>query len=55
MKFIGAQQSSEDRLAVIYQCLILLILSVNSIFIMRSNIIVRKKEISNTKGPWNEY
>ncbi|WP_243239966.1 ABC transporter permease [Romboutsia sp. 1001285H_161024_C4] len=50
MKFIGAQQSSEDRLAVIYQCLILLILSVNSIFIMRSNIIVRKKEISTLRA-----
>jgi putative ABC transport system permease protein len=50
MKFIGAQQSSEDRLTVIYQCLILLILSVNSIFIMRSNIIARKKELSTLRA-----
>lgn len=50
MKLFGAQQSSEDRLTVIYQCLILLILSVNSIFIMRSNIIARKKEISTLRA-----
>lgn len=50
MKFIGAQQSSEDRLTAIYQCLILLILSVNSIFIMRSNIIARKKELSTLRA-----
>lgn len=50
LKFIGAQQNSEDRLSVIYQCLILLILSVNSIFIMRSNIIARKKEISTLRA-----
>ncbi|MGL4878763.1 ABC transporter permease, partial [Paraclostridium dentum] len=50
MKLVGAQQSSEDRLNVIYQCLILLILSVNSIFIMRSNIIARKKEISTLRA-----
>ncbi|MCC0782819.1 ABC transporter permease [Clostridioides sp. ES-S-0108-01] len=46
LKFNGGQQNSEERLAVIYQCLIILILSVNSIFIMRSNIIARKKELS---------
>ncbi|MBC8632562.1 ABC transporter permease [[Eubacterium] tenue] len=46
LKLIGTQQNSEERLAVIYQCLIILILSVNSIFIMRSNIIARKKELS---------
>ncbi len=50
MKFYGAQQSSEDRLTVIYQCLILLILSVNSIFIMRSNIIARRKEMSTLRA-----
>ncbi len=50
MKLFGAQQSSEDRLTVIYQCLILLILSVNSIFIMRSNVIARKKEISTLRA-----
>ncbi|WP_081013633.1 ABC transporter permease [Paraclostridium sordellii] len=50
MKFIGAQQSSEDRLTAIYQCLILLILAVNSIFIMRSNIIARKKELSTLRA-----
>lgn len=50
MKFIGAQKSSEDRLTVIYQCLILLILSVNSIIIMRSNIIARKKELSTLRA-----
>lgn len=50
MKFYGAQQSSEDRLLIIYQCLILLILSVNSIFIMRSNIIARQKEISTLRA-----
>ncbi|WMM26218.1 FtsX-like permease family protein [Tissierella sp. MB52-C2] len=44
-KVVGAQQTSEEKLSLIYQCLILLILSVNSIFIMRSNIISRKKEI----------
>ncbi|AFS77880.1 ABC transporter permease protein [Gottschalkia acidurici 9a] len=50
LQFIGAQQNSEDRLAVIYQCLILLILCVNSIFIMRSNIIARRKEISTLRA-----
>lgn len=50
LKFIGSQQNSEDRLSVIYQCLILLILCVNSIFIMRSNIIARKKEISTLRA-----
>ncbi|MEN2257510.1 ABC transporter permease [Paraclostridium benzoelyticum] len=50
LKFVGAQQSSEERLSVIYQCLILLILSVNSIFIMRSNIIARKKELSTLRA-----
>lgn len=50
MKFYGGQQSSEDRLTVIYQCLILLILSVNSIFIMRSNIIARRKELSTLRA-----
>jgi putative ABC transport system permease protein len=50
LKIIGAQQDSEGRLSVIYQCLILLILSVNSIFIMRSNIIARRKEISTLRA-----
>ncbi len=50
MKYYGEQQSSEDRLVVIYQSLILLILSVNSIFIMRSNIIARKKELSTLRA-----
>ncbi len=50
LKFVGAQQSSEERLAVIYQCLIILILSVNSIFIMRSNIIARRKELSTLRA-----
>ncbi|MEG1410162.1 MAG: FtsX-like permease family protein [Terrisporobacter sp.] len=50
MKYYGEQQSSEDRLVVIYQSLILLILSVNSIFIMRSNIIARRKELSTLRA-----
>jgi putative ABC transport system permease protein len=36
----------EDRLNVVYQCVIILMLSVNIIFIVRSNIIARKKELS---------
>ena len=50
LKVVGAYQNSEDRLAVIYQSLILLILCVNSIFIMRSNIIARRKEISTLRA-----
>lgn len=45
-KYVGALRSSEDKLNVIYQCLIILILSVNIIFIVRSNIIARTKELS---------
>ncbi|AXU52485.1 TPA: FtsX-like permease family protein [Clostridioides difficile] len=50
LKLVGVQQSSEERLAVIYQCLIILILAVNSIFIMRSNIISRRKELSTLRA-----
>lgn len=50
LKFIGAQQSSEERLSVIYQFLIILILSVNIIFIMRSNIITRRKELATLRA-----
>lgn len=50
LKFIGLQQNSEDRLTIIYQCLILFIISINSILIMRSNIIVRKKELSTLRA-----
>lgn len=45
-KYIGGLRSSEDKLNVIYQSLIILILSVNIIFIVRSNIITRTKELS---------
>ncbi|GAA3653604.1 ABC transporter permease [Asaccharospora irregularis] len=50
LKIIGAQQSSEERLSVIYQILTLLILSVNIIFIMRSNIIARRKELGTLRA-----
>ncbi len=50
LKFIGAQQSSEEKLSVIYQILTLLILAVNIIFIMRSNIITRRKELSTLRA-----
>ncbi|MEG1141103.1 MAG: FtsX-like permease family protein [Clostridia bacterium] len=50
LKLVGSQQNSEDRLSAIYQCLILLILCVNSIFIMRSNIITRRKELSTLRA-----
>ncbi|GAA0714374.1 ABC transporter permease [Paraclostridium ghonii] len=49
LKIMGAQQSSEERLSVIYQFLIILILAVNIIFIMRSNIITRRKELSTLR------
>lgn len=50
LKFIGKQQGSEERLSIIYQVLTLLILSVNIIFIMRSNIIARKKELCTLRA-----
>ncbi|MCC0687015.1 ABC transporter permease [Clostridioides sp. ES-S-0056-01] len=50
LKLMGAQQSSEERLSIIYQILILLILSVNIIFIMRSNIIARRKELATLRA-----
>lgn len=50
LKFIGAQQSSEEKLSIIYQILTLLILSVNIIFIMRSNIITRRKELATLRA-----
>lgn len=50
LKIIGAQQNSEERLSIIYQILTLLILSVNIIFIMRSNIITRRKEIATLRA-----
>ncbi len=50
LKFMGAQQSSEERLSVIYQFLIILILAVNIIFVMRSNIITRRKELSTLRA-----
>jgi putative ABC transport system permease protein len=50
LKIIGAQQSSEERLSMIYQILTLLILAVNTIFIMRSNIITRRKELATLRA-----
>lgn len=50
LKLIGAQQSSEEKLSVIYQVLTILILSVNIIFIMRSNIITRRKELATLRA-----
>lgn len=50
LKFIGAQQNSEEKLSVIYQFLTILILAVNIIFIMRSNIITRRKELSTLRA-----
>jgi putative ABC transport system permease protein len=50
LKLVGAQQSSEERLSIIYQILTLLILSVNIIFIMRSNIIARRKELATLRA-----
>ncbi len=50
LKVMGAQQSSEEKLSVIYQTLTLLILSLNSIFIMRSNIIARIKELATLRA-----
>lgn len=50
LKFIGAQQNSEEKLSIIYQILTLLILSVNIIFIMRSNIITRRKELATLRA-----
>ncbi len=44
------QQSSEERLSVIYQFLTILILAVNIIFIMRSNIITRRKELATLRA-----
>lgn len=49
LKLIGMQQSSEERLSVIYQFLTILILAVNIIFIMRSNIITRRKELATLR------
>lgn len=50
LKFIGDQQNSEEKLSIIYQILTLLILSVNIIFIMRSNIITRRKELATLRA-----
>ncbi|MGL5755896.1 MAG: FtsX-like permease family protein [Paraclostridium sp.] len=50
LKIIGGQQSSEEKLSVIYQTLTLLILSLNIIFIMRSNIIARRKELATLRA-----
>lgn len=50
LKFIRAQQNSEEKLSIIYQILTLLILSVNIIFIMRSNIITRRKELATLRS-----
>ncbi|TAN67706.1 ABC transporter permease [Paraclostridium sordellii 8483] len=50
LKIIGAQQNSEERLSIIYQILTLLILAVNIIFIMRSNIITRRKELATLRA-----
>ncbi|MEG2788777.1 MAG: ABC transporter permease [Romboutsia sp.] len=50
LKIIGMQKSSEERLSVIYQFLIILILAVNVIFIMRSNIITRRKELATLRA-----
>ncbi|UWD49717.1 ABC transporter permease [Clostridioides difficile] len=50
LKLIGMQQSSEERLSVIYQFLTILILAVNLIFIMRSNIITRRRELSTLRA-----
>ena len=50
LKLMGAQQSSEERLSVIYQFLTILILAVNIIFIMRSNIIARRKELATLRA-----
>ncbi|MDK2587393.1 FtsX-like permease family protein [Romboutsia sedimentorum] len=50
LKFIGIQQSSEEKLSVIYQFLTISILAVNIIFIMRSNIIARRKELATLRA-----
>lgn len=50
LKLMGEQQSSEERLSIIYQFLIILILAVNIIFIMRSNIITRRKELATLRS-----
>lgn len=50
LKLLGMQQNSEEKLSIIYQVLILLILAVNSIFIMRSNIIIRRKELATLRA-----
>ncbi len=50
LKFMGAQQSLEEKLSVIYQFLTILILSVNIVFIMRSNIITRRKELATLRA-----
>ncbi|WP_315167625.1 ABC transporter permease [Metaclostridioides mangenotii] len=50
LKFMGMHQSSEERLSVIYQFLTVLILAVNIIFIMRSNIIARRKELATLRS-----
>ncbi|MDK2585365.1 FtsX-like permease family protein [Romboutsia sedimentorum] len=50
LKLRGSQQSSEEKLSVIYQFLTILILAVNIIFIMRSNIIARKKELGTLRA-----
>lgn len=50
LQMVGGVQTSEEKLNVIYQCLIVLILTVNLIFIVRSNIIARKKELSTLRS-----
>ena len=47
---MGMQQSLEEKLSVIYQFLTILILSVNIVFIMRSNIITRRKELATLRA-----
>lgn len=50
LKVVGEYQNSENRLSIIYQILIIFILCINIIFITRSNIIRRKKELSIMKA-----
>lgn len=50
LKVVGEYQNSENRLSIIYQILIIFILCINIVFITRSNIIRRKKELSIMKA-----
>lgn len=45
MKFFGSYLKSEARLNIVYQVLILILATVNFIFIMRSNLINRREEV----------